>query len=155
MRARDKKGKIYFQVKISSYAIDVLIPTFLPTSPIIWRLILHVCGHFFYSTKPPDDDNRTDNVHIAEFVNVTSNPVNWTEMPTKFPGQFASHRYCLAGVTQRHMYYIFLVSIILIFIMVSLVPSFSVLATCRKIPLKTLYDFTLGQGYNINDNDNI
>lgn len=99
-------------------------------------------GQFFYSTKPPDDDNRTDNVHIAEFVNVTSNPVNWTEMPTKFPGQFASHRYCLAGVTQRHMYYVFLVSIILIFIMVSLVPSFSVLATCRKIPLKTLYDFT-------------
>ena len=63
------------------------------------------------SIKPPDDDNRTDNAHIAgvELVNVTSAPINWTDAPTKFPGQFVSHRYCLAGITQRHMYYIFLV----------------------------------------------
>ena len=70
-----------------------------------------MCSYPFTSTKPPDDDNITDNAHIAgvELANVTSAPINVTEIPTKFPGQFISHQYCIAGITQRHMYYIFLV----------------------------------------------
>ena len=73
----------------------------------------------FNSTKPPDDDNRTDGAldiaGVMEFANVTPAPSNFTEASTvtKFPGQFVSHHYCLDGITQRHMYYIFLVRIII------------------------------------------
>ena len=72
-------------------------------------------GILFNSTKPPDDDNRTDGAlniaGVMEFANVTPAPGNLTDAPTKFPGQFVSHQYCIAGITQRHMYYIFLVCI--------------------------------------------
>lgn len=82
-------------------------------------------GTLFNSTKPPDDDNRTNGAlniaGVMEFANVTPAPGNLTDAPTKFPGQFVSHQYCIAGITQRHMYYIFLVcTCIILFVRVLL-----------------------------------